>query len=641
VPRRARPTTVHPIALRELEVKRVSDVTPGLRRVTLTGPELDALTTPEGFEQREFDSSGFDDDIKLIFSYPGETEPVLPLRKEGGIRFPKDRRPLAKTYTVRNWDPQTRELDIDFVKHGIGVATTWAYRVQPGERIHVAGPSVSQGLPVGADWLLIAGDDTATPAIARFLEDLPADTRGQVFLEVAESSHIYDLRELPGLSVTWVTRDGVEPGESNLLLDAVAAASWDDGQCFAWIAGEQSAVRDLRRHLIDIRGLDKGWIDFTGYWKRETVEAIDGDAAIPDSENHESSFSKFHEMAEILPPYALRTAANLHLGELISRGTTTVAGLVEATATDERALRKFLRYLEGLEILEPVGEVRGVGGYRPEEYRLSEVGEYLTNEMVLDHLTDDGRVARKELAFRHLEQAVRTGQPVYNQVAGRTYAELQADPSFSDEGLEGMSRAASFIAGPLLNSHTFSGSGRAPQRVVLHAWGASTIAAEIATTFPSTDISIVALPTQAAWYRRDVPKTGKDAAARERIEVVEQSLYETTAPADTVMFIRTLGELPDGEAVLALTKAAESITDGGRILLLEDTQDIVPEEGPSEHGAEADLLALALTGGGYRTVDELEKVIADAGLKVASAEIVGWGAVLRTLALVCSRLDFA
>ncbi len=99
--RRARSTTVHPIALRELEMKRVADITPGLRRVTLTGDELVALTTPEGFDQREFTSTGFDDDIKLIFSYPGETEPVLPLRKEGGIKFPKERRPLGKSYTVR------------------------------------------------------------------------------------------------------------------------------------------------------------------------------------------------------------------------------------------------------------------------------------------------------------------------------------------------------------------------------------------------------------------------------------------------------------------------------------------------------------------------------------------------------------
>lgn len=85
-------------------MKRVADITPSLRRVTLTGltgDELDALTTPEDVDQLEVTSTGFDDDIKLIFAYPGETEPVLPLHKDGGFKFPKERRPLSKSYTVR------------------------------------------------------------------------------------------------------------------------------------------------------------------------------------------------------------------------------------------------------------------------------------------------------------------------------------------------------------------------------------------------------------------------------------------------------------------------------------------------------------------------------------------------------------
>ncbi|MGO1709792.1 SIP domain-containing protein [Corynebacterium variabile] len=638
MPRRARSTTVHPIALRELEVKRVADITPGLRRVTLTGDELGALTTPEGFDQREFTSTGFDDDIKLIFSYPGETEPVLPIRKEGGIRFPKERRPLGKSYTVRRWDPVSRELDVDFVKHGLGTATTWAYRAQPGERIHIAGPTTSRDLPEGADWLLVAGDDTATPAIARFLEDLPEDARGQVFLEVAEDSHIYDLRELPNMEVTWLARNGVSAEASTLLTDAVAAADWQDGQCFAWRAGEQSVVRDLRRSLIEQRGLDKSWIDFTGYWKRETVERIEGDAAVPDADNHETAFETFHEMAEILPPLAIRAAANLGLGELMNCGMTTVAGLVEATGADERALRKFLRYLEGLELVEPVGStgpgstVCAAGDYRPEEYRLSESGVYLTHEDVLEYLLDDGLMTRQELAFRRLEQAVRTGRPVYEEVTGHPYTDLQADPRFSDRALENTARLASFMAGPLATSQSL-GAGTGPQRIVLHSRGANVLAAELVAAFPEAQVEIVALPTQAAWFRADLPAAVVDAAARDRISIVEQSLYEETAPADTILFARALTEIADAEAVLALRNAASSLVEGGRILLLEDTQDIDHAEGPDEHDAEADLLNLTLTGGGFRTVTELETVIADAGLKVTAAEVVGWGSVLRTLGL--------
>ncbi|GEM_PF-768145 len=510
------------------------------------------------------------------------------------------------------------------MKHGLGTATTWAYRAQPGERIHIAGQSSSRSLPEGADWLLIAGDDTATPAIARFLEDLPADARGQVFLEVAEESHVYDLRELPNMKVTWLPRNGVSAEASNFLADAVAAADWRDGQCFAWLAGEQSVVRGLRRSLIEQRVLGKEWIDFTGYWKRETVESIEGDAAVPDADNHETAFEKS------------RAAAILGLGELLNRGTTTVAGLVEATGADDRALRKLLRYLEVLELVEPVGST-GPGStasaacdFRPEEYRLSESGVYLTHEDVLEYLLDDGLMARQELALRRLEQAVRTGRPVYEEVTGHPYTDLQVDPRFSDRALENTARPAFFMAGLLAASQSL-GAGTGPQRIVLHYRDANVLVAELVAAFPEAQVEIVALPTPAAWLRADLPAAVVDAAARDRISIVEQSVYEETAPADTILFAGTITEIADAEAVLALRRAACSLVEGGRILLLEDTQGIDHAEGPDEHDAEADLLNLTLTGGGFRTVTELETVIADAGLKFTAAEVVGWGSVLRTL----------
>jgi len=124
------------------------------------------------------------------------------------------------------------------------------------------------------------------------------------------------------------------------------------------------------------------------------------------------------------------------------------------------------------------------------------------------------------------------------------------------------------MAGLLAASQSL-GAGTGPQRIVLHSRDANVLAAELVAAFP--------------------------------------------------------------EAVLALRRAACSLVEGGRILLLEDTQDIDHAEGPDEHDAEADLLNLTLTGGGFRTVTELETVIADAGLKFTAAEVVGWGSVLRTL----------
>ena len=157
MPKSSRRLTVHPLTLREVEVVRVADLTPGMRRVTLAGTQLGEFTSANGFARPAFDSTGFDDSVRLAFCHPGETEPVLPVQKEAGLDMPRDRRPLSRAYTVRRWNPAAGELDVDFVKHGIGVGTTWAYRAHPGDRIHFYGPSTSRALPHDADWLLVAG----------------------------------------------------------------------------------------------------------------------------------------------------------------------------------------------------------------------------------------------------------------------------------------------------------------------------------------------------------------------------------------------------------------------------------------------------------------------------------------------------
>lgn len=615
MPKTSRRITVRPLTLREVEVARIVDLTPEMRRITLAGGQLREFTSVEGFPQPAFDSTGFDDDIRLVFPYPGHAQPVLPVQKEKGLDLPRDPRPLSRVYTVRRWDPASGELDVDFVKHGIGVGTTWAYRTQPGDHVHFFGPATSSGLPE-ADWLLVAGDDTAIPAIARLLDELPADAEAQVFVEVAEHAHRTELRELPGVEVTWLVRDGDEAGTTTHLVDAVRAADWRDGQVFAWIAGEQTAVRDLRRHLVEDRGVPKADIDFTGYWRRGEVVALETDHAVPDPEKTKTPFEKLHDLAELIAPLAIRTAVELGAPELISRGVTSVKDLAIHADADERALGKLLRYLHTLGILTET---------IPGHYGLTPVGEILTLEYIIESLHPAGVSGREMLGIFGLTESVRTGRASYASVTRQDFAEVRAEQDYEDRYLERLAKFQASLAEPIAKSDILNGV----EHLVIHSAGAGAQAREFVAVHPTLRITICALPAQADWLRRDLPDTIPDAQQRARVTVVEQSVFEPSPAADAVFIIRAFKALPDADAAHALRRAAENILPSGRVLLVEETFDT---EDLDEHDGEADLLGLTVHGSGLRTPAELDVVIASAGLTRTQTHTVGWGTIVHDLA---------
>jgi len=216
-----------------------------------------------------FASGGRDQRVKLFLPHRDQPAPVVPgdsadwysrwREMDPGVRA------VMRTYTVRS--QRGEEFDIDFGVDHAGAASGWAAAANPGDRAVVLGPSEpdNQGVdfrpPTGTEWVLLAGDSSALPAIGGILSWLPP--------------------ELPVRC--WVTDDGyplparVVCGAS--LTDAVRAAEFPPGQPYAWIAGEAAEIRDLRRHLVGERGFPREAVTFTGYWRRGVTE--DGLLASP------------------------------------------------------------------------------------------------------------------------------------------------------------------------------------------------------------------------------------------------------------------------------------------------------------------------------------------------------------------------
>ncbi len=165
----------------------------------------------------------------------------------------------SRYYTVRAWDGAALTLDV--VVHDTGLVTEWAARDCVGDVVTVTEPKGSFALPDGAGWLMLVGDLTALPAMARIAETVEVPTRA--WAEVPDDLAGY----LPGIAVDRLDRPG--DGVSRLA-DVVTDLVWPDGDGYFWMAGESAQMRAIRKHLMRERGLPATAYDVMGYWRATT-----------------------------------------------------------------------------------------------------------------------------------------------------------------------------------------------------------------------------------------------------------------------------------------------------------------------------------------------------------------------------------
>ncbi|WP_448710536.1 siderophore-interacting protein [Microbacterium profundi] len=323
-----------PYVLARAEVRAVDRVSPNFVRVTFGGRDLEEFGTP---------GDVYDARIKLVFPPASGILPDLDRDTDDWwgsyLAVPEDERGSMRTYSVRSLDvvpsaelveasaelvvpsaelveASATEVVVDFVLHlapGLtGPASLWASAAGVGDEVWMVGPrrgrSERGGIeyaPGSASSVMLVGDETAAPAIARILEDAPRDLRGLAFIEVPTAEDILPIDAPDGVEVHWLPRGDAahglrliptvldclgdsahsKSGDSEIVVqdaegedlvwetpiysgsgeDVAEAAS---GERYFWIAGESGVVTTLRRHLVKDLGIDRAQVAFMGYWRR-------------------------------------------------------------------------------------------------------------------------------------------------------------------------------------------------------------------------------------------------------------------------------------------------------------------------------------------------------------------------------------
>ncbi|ANP55228.1 NADPH-dependent ferric siderophore reductase [Streptomyces griseochromogenes] len=259
-----------PFRFFSLQVVRTRRLGPSLVRVTFAGADLHA-----------FHSDGRDQSLSLFLPHPGQQEPVVPLELgdgwwQGWRELPDAIRAVMRSYTLRALRRDPDEIDIDFALHTpAGPASAWASRAAAGDRVLLLGPAVADNRairfrpPEDTGLVVLWGDETAVPAATAILESLPAGTRARAWLEVPRAGDIQDVATEADAEITWLVRHDGSP----TAVDAVRAARLPAAERpYVWIAGESGRVKELRRHFVGERGIDRRRVTFVGYWRTGMTE---------------------------------------------------------------------------------------------------------------------------------------------------------------------------------------------------------------------------------------------------------------------------------------------------------------------------------------------------------------------------------
>ncbi|HLR85850.1 MAG TPA: siderophore-interacting protein [Nocardioidaceae bacterium] len=570
----------YPIVVRELEVKEAYDVTPLMRRVVLTGEQLGAFRNGD-IEIGPFLSENADDHVKILVPDPSRPDTEPPVQLADTLDWTRQALLQARDYTPRRYDTEAGILELDFVRHDGGLAATWATETRVGDRIHVAGPRGTTVLPDGIDWYLLVGDETALPAIARRIEELPAGTPVTAIVSIPTMPEAQEWEHACDLDLTWLPRDMSAPDALTKTLDAVR---WRDGQVYAWAAGEAGMLRGVRAWLKK-QGVPREYTDIAGYWRKGQGQ-----------DESAKTVHKLQHMADLAGPYALRAAVTYSLAEHVLDGHTTVGSLATAAGVHPHPLRKVLGLLSHSGLF-AIGDDDSVS--------VTTSGQILTDEGVHQRLDHNHGYALIDDGWPGLLHTMKTGQAGYSQIYDESFWDtLDGDESLSASFDESLARWADHwvpLAVRALDVTT--------DHVVDVGGGTGRLLARILDANPSARGTLVERGNTAALARPELADAG------DRVTIAEQSIFDPLPTGDVIVLAQVLHDWPDQDAIALLRRAAEA---GPRVVLVERLA-----RPTDDHDAAFDLTMTVLFGGGERTRPQVDDLASQAGLRVISSRPVG------------------
>ncbi|WP_413332458.1 SIP domain-containing protein [Brevibacterium sp. GP-SGM9] len=487
MPRTSRPLQVLPIILREVEVTGITDITPNMRRLTVAGDQL-AAGEVDGMLRPEFRSEGFDDHVKLVIPPPGREDLHIGEQEDFRFNWNREALNLTRDYTVRSVDPEAKSFTFDVVRHDSGLASDWAFTVNIGDSLKFAGPKTCAGISEGIDFHLLIADETALPAVGRWLEEAPAGTRGHIIVEIPTAEDIQTIPTDADVEIDWLVRGSTPPGESTLMYEAVKNVALPAGRTFAWCAGETMTIAPIRRYLRRDLGLPKEDVEVVGYWRKMTTKKASHAEAVPEtaagsegmatagagtvsggagaavagtgvsgsagdtaasaepsgpavdsgaagstdaSEGTLGVLHQVHEMTEILPPIITRVAVSFGVNDLVAGGVTTPAAIAAELGIDTEGARVVLTAMSALGLLEREGE----------NYRNTPTGAVLTSEGSADGLNLEDPALLDLFSVVDLLDVLKGGYAARTSRASATDAQSWTALRANDEALDAAHRS--------------------------------------------------------------------------------------------------------------------------------------------------------------------------------------------------------